>query len=359
MLMEEFIQAKREELKQQEEHPEQKSEDESGELQDLEQLVSQWSKDFERLNPDPQDNSDFDSDNDINPLDTITAQGRYASSKQAQISSENNLKKKPIQLSIVGRPNVGKSTLINGLLKENRVIANDLAGTTRDSVMIQWVYGGRRINLVDTAGIKPGTSVKSEVERIVNEQVQKTVDYSHVVIVLIDSMEAFTSQDMMVVRKVLDEGRAVVIAANKWDLVEDKYKKKAVKWMEKQLEKGLGQAKGVPLAFVSAKSGIRIDRILDEVMRVYEKWNTRVSTALLNKWIHAFQKAQLMPSVEGKTLKLRYMMQIKTRPPTFFLYVNSKRLVSDSFEKFVRNSISKEFGFQGCPIRILIRDNKL
>lgn len=101
-------------------------------------------------------------------------------------------------------------------------------------------------------------------------------------------MEAFTSSDVMVIKKVLDEGRSIVIAANKWDLVEDKYKKKAVKWMEKQLEKNLGQAKGIPLAFVSAKNGIRVDKILDEVMRVYEKWNTRVSTGLLNKWIYAF-----------------------------------------------------------------------
>jgi GTPase len=170
----------------------------------------------------------------------LTPAGKYTSSKQAQISSENMMKKKPIQLSVVGRPNVGKSTLINGLLKENRVIANDLAGTTRDSVTISWTYGGRRVTLVDTAGIKPGTRVKTEVDAMVGEQVQRAIDYSHVVICLIDSMEAFTSQDMMVIKKVVDEGRALVIAANKWDLVEDKYKKKAVKWMEKQLEKGLG-----------------------------------------------------------------------------------------------------------------------
>lgn len=132
-------------------------------------MISQWNKDFDKLNPDPEDNSDFDSDNDINPLDTLTSTGKYASSKQAQISSENMMKKKPIQLSVVGRPNVGKSTFINGLLKENRVIANDLAGTTRDSVSISWTFGGRRVNLVDTAGIKPGTRVKTEVEAMVGE----------------------------------------------------------------------------------------------------------------------------------------------------------------------------------------------
>ena len=160
------------------------------------------------------------------------------------------------------------------------------------------------------------------------------------------------------VKRVVDEGRGVVIIANKWDLVDDKYKKKAVKYMEKQLEKGLGIAKGIPIAYVSAKTGQRTDRIMDEVLRVYEKWNTRVSTGLLNKWIHAFAKVQKMPTNNGKMLKLRYLMQIKTRPPTFFLYVNNKRLLTDNFEQFLRNSISKEFGFIGVPIRILVRDNR-
>jgi GTP-binding protein len=109
----------------------------------------------------------------------------------------------------------------------------------------------------------------------------------------------------MVIKKVVDEGRGIVIAANKWDLIEDKYKKKAIKWMEKQLEKGLGQAKGVPIAYISAKSGLRTDRVMDEVMRVYEKWNTRVSTGLLNKWIYQFQRVQKMPTDMGRTLKLR------------------------------------------------------
>ena len=163
----------------------------------------------------------------------------------------------------------------------------------------------------------------------------------------------------MVIKKVLDEGRGVVIAANKWDLVEDKYKKKAVKWMEKQLEKGIGQARGVPMAFISAKGGLRVERILDEVMRVYEKWNTRVSTGLLNKWVHAFARVQHMPSEEGKVLKLRFLMQIKTRPPTFFLYVNNKQLMTDNFERFLSHSIAKEFGFEGVPLRILVRDNKM
>lgn len=169
MMMEEVMSHKEEHVKQQADEGESISDDD---VSDVISFSREWNKEFVRLNPNPEDNSDFDSDNEINPLDTLTSAGKYVSSKQLQISSDNLMKKKPIQLSIVGRPNVGKSTFINGLLKDNRVIANDLPGTTRDSVTVQWVYGGRRVNLVDTAGIKPGTSVKTVVDKMVNDQVQ-------------------------------------------------------------------------------------------------------------------------------------------------------------------------------------------
>jgi GTP-binding protein len=128
--------------------------------------------------------------------------------------------------------------------------------------------------------------------------------------------------------------------------------------MEKQLEKGLGQAKGIPIAYVSAKTGQRVDNVMDEVMRVYEKWNTRVSTGLLNRWIQDFNRVQRMPTDKGRRLKLKYLMQIKTRPPTFFVFCNRRSLVSDNFEAFLRSCISKEFGFIGVPIRILLRDSR-
>ena len=174
---------------------------------------------------------------------------------------------------------------MNSLLQESRVIANDLAGTTRDAVRVQWLYAGRRITLVDTAGIKVRKGTMNTIDELVQKDIDTAIQYSHVVAVMIDSMQAFTSADMSLIKNVLDEGRSVIIIANKWDLVEDKYKKKAVKFMEKQLEKGLGQAKGIPIAFISAKSGQRTEKIMDEVLRVYEKWNTRVSTGLLNKWM--------------------------------------------------------------------------
>lgn len=163
---------------------------------------------------------------------------------------------------------------------------------------------------------------------------------------------------MQIINKVLEEGRALVIVANRWDLIEDKYKKKAVQWMDKQLERGLGQAKGIPIAYVSAKTGTRVDKVMNEVMRVYEKWNTRVSTGLLNNWAQEFTKVQRMPSERGKRLKIKFVMQIRTRPPAFFVFCNRKALVSANFEQFLRHCISKEFGFIGVPIRILLRDSR-
>ena len=135
------------------------------------------------------------------------------------------------------------------------MIANDLKGTTRDAVRVQWVYGGRRITLVDTAGLQLNKSSHNLMDEKLQQEVFDAIKYSHVVAVMIDSLEAFTAADMTLIKRVLDEGRAVVVVANKWDLVDDKYKKKAVKWMEKQIEKGLGQAKGIPITFVSAKTG--------------------------------------------------------------------------------------------------------
>jgi GTPase len=214
------------------------------------------------------------------------------------------------------------------MLRENRVVASDIPGTTRDAVHVQWQWQGRRVVLVDTAGIKPGTMAKDRVELAVNEMVDDTIGYSHVVAIIIDCMEAFTAVDMAIIKRTLDEGRAIVIVGNKWDLIEDKYKRKATKWMDKQLEKGLGQAKAIPITYVSAKTGLRVDSTMDEVLRVYEKWNTRVSTGLLNKWLYEFNKVQRMPNEKGSKLKLKYIMQIKIRPPTFFVFCNRKNLCS-------------------------------
>ena len=172
-------------------------------------------------------------------------------------------------------------------------------------------------------------------------------------------MCAFTTQDFRLIEEVLNQGKGVVIAANKWDLVDTKYRAKAVKWMEKQLEKNFKFTKEISMLFVSARSGLRSGKIMDEILRVYEKWNTRVSTGLLNKWLNAFKKVQAMPNDKGLHLNLRFLSQISVRPPCFFLFVNRRSLLSTRFQRHLRASIVKEFGFEGVPVRLLVRDSKL
>ena len=252
-------------------------------------MILTWEREFDELNKDPEENSDFDSDNEVNPLDTLVPAGTEYMPTPS-ITSENKRKRRPIQVSVIGRPNVGKSTLINSLLKEYRVVASDLPGTTRDSVLIEWAFKGRRIHLVDTAGLRPRRGPYNRLEEMLETDVQQSLNYSHVAVLLIDAMEAFTSQDMMLVEKIVEEGRSLVVVANKWDLVHDKYKHKAVRWMNKQLERGFGQVRGAPLCYVSAKNGLRVEKVLEEVLRVYEKWNTRVGTRLANKWLREVKK---------------------------------------------------------------------
>ena len=166
---------------------------------------------------------------------------------------------------------------------------SDLAGTTRDAVSSGWIYNGRRLVLVDTAGLDQKQRRRDRIDDLSKEQVQRVINYSHVVLIIIDCEKAITQEDLQIIEEVIDEGRSVVLIGNKWDMVNDKFKKKAKTYMEKQVEKYIGIAKGLPITFISAKTGYRIDKVMDEVLRVYEKWNTRVSTNLTNRWAREFQ----------------------------------------------------------------------
>jgi GTPase len=171
-------------------------------------------------------------------------------------------------------------------------------------------------------------------------------------------MEGFTSQDMGIIRKVLDEGRPIIIGANKYDLMLTKHKLKAKEFMNTQVNKYLGQVKNTRVLFLSAKTGHNVHLILKEVANTYDKWNLRISTSQLNNWLQGIKKMERMPNIEGRHLNLRYIMQIKTRPPTFYFYVNDSQLVSNEFEKYLRNSLISEFKLAGVPVRILMRDNE-
>lgn len=325
--------------------------------------VEDWEKDFDFYNKrDVEDNSDYDSDNDIDPIDTIADVNAKMSQKNKKEISQNRMNahknlKRPIKIAVVGKQNVGKSSIINSLLKENRVVISDIPGTTRDAIPIQWVHKGRRIVLIDTAGLKEKSKVHERIDKMASAATIKAIKFSHVVVYVIDSMQAFTAMDMKLIDFIGEEGRACIIVANKWDLVENGFKTKAKKWMEDQLDKGCTHYKNVNIHFVSAKNFLKVDYIMDDIINAYAAWNKRLSTYLINQWTNQLKKISVTPGRDGGHLKIKFMTQVKTRPPCFTVFVNDIKLFFKSHENFIKKLMVKEFGLKFAPLRFLVRDH--
>eukprot|EP00826_Nyctotherus_ovalis_P036724 TRINITY_DN3281_c0_g2_i2.p1 TRINITY_DN3281_c0_g2~~TRINITY_DN3281_c0_g2_i2.p1 ORF type:complete len:587 (-),score=170.81 TRINITY_DN3281_c0_g2_i2:83-1843(-) len=317
--------------------------------------AKEWEKEFDKRNVPAEYNSDYDSDSEVNPVQRLYIPETPGARRK--VVSENPMKRRKIQLSIVGKMNVGKSTLINSLLQEHRVIAADIPGTTRDAVSIEWEYKGRRITLVDTAGIKPPVKRQTPLEVKVQEDVEKAIDFSHVIALVIDAQNCLRPQDMDIIRRIFDEGKALVLVANKWDLVPEKMKARIKQRIESiQLSHGSDSLKSTIVVYTSGLTGYNVKGIMNAVLKAYNKWNTRVSTSLLNKWLEELKRVHKMPTEGKRTLRPRYMMQIASRPPTFYFFVNNGRLCPENFERFIANSLTREYRLRGVPIRILIRD---
>lgn len=268
-------------------------------------------------------------------------------------SSQKDSKVKPLQLAIVGRPNVGKSTLINKLVGEERLITADMPGVTRDSISLKWAYEGRAIKLTDTAGIRRRSRASDPAERLSIMDTDRSVQYAEVVVLIIDATAPFERQDLTLAYEVFEEGRALVLALNKWDLVADK--KGMLAKIEKTLQDQLAQARGIPCIPICAKSGQHLDRLMKAVMNIYDLWNSRVSTAKLNKWLDFVTSAHPAPMVKGRRIRLKYMTQVKTRPPTFAVFASQADELPDSYRRYLINQLRKDFDLEGVPIRIHVR----
>lgn len=259
----------------------------------------------------------------------------------------------PLQLAIVGRPNVGKSTLINKLIKEDRLLTADMPGVTRDSITVDWEYNGRKMKLVDTAGIRRRSKIESQLEKLSVQDALHSVDFAHVVVLVLDHETPMSKQDAIIANKVIDEGRVLIIAINKWDLIPEK--EEYLKEVQYKLSHILPQIKGVPCIPISAKMGKNLPKLLDEVFNMYDIWNQRIPTAKLNKWLEetiAFHP----PPVSGRSrIKFKYMTQIKTRPPTFVLFVSKPTEVPDSYMRYLQNVLREDFGMPGVPLRIQVK----
>jgi GTP-binding protein len=269
---------------------------------------------------------------------------------------------RPLALTIIGQPNAGKSTLINKLLGEERVITGPEPGLTRDAIAIPWEWGGRAIRLIDTAGLRRRAKVEGALERLAAGDAMLAIRFAEIVILLIDAVTVqdfgagLEKQDLQLAEHVEREGRALVLAANKWDLIADPAKQ--LRLIRDSLDRSLAQLRGVPLVAVSALEGTNLTRLMKEVLKAEQAWNRRVPTAPLNRWLAEATEQHPPPMVRGRRPKLRYLTQARARPPTFALFVSRPEALPDSYLRFLTNGLRERFGFGGVPLRLHLRAGK-
>jgi GTPase len=270
--------------------------------------------------------------------------------------SEDERETPPLQLAIVGRPNVGKSTLINKLIGEERLLTGPEAGLTRDAIAVDWSYKGESLRLVDTAGQRRRTRVSNDLERMSVEDAERAIRYAHVVVLVLDANMMLERQDLSIARKTIEEGRALVIAANKWDVVADK--KKALGRLQDRLLTSLPQVRGIPFVTISALKGQNLENLMETVFSIYDAWNRRVPTARLNSWLGAAIDAHPPPMSSGHRIRLRYITQVKARPPTFALWATRAKGLPDSYIRYLANRLRDEFDLEGIPLRLNLRQGR-
>jgi GTP-binding protein len=257
---------------------------------------------------------------------------------------------KPLRITVVGRPNAGKSTLINRLLGEERLLTGPEAGITRDSIGVDFLWRERKMKLFDTAGLRRRARVVDKLEKLAGADALRAVRFSEVVVLLVDATIPFEKQDLTIADIAASEGRAVVIGLGKWDLIEDRGK--TLTTLREEAERLLPQVRGCPVIPVSGATGQGLDELMGAVITVHETWNKRISTARLNRWLSSALEETPPPAVSGRRIKIRYMTQPKSRPPHFVLFGNQLDELPTSYERFLINGLRKAFTLPGVPIRI-------
>ena len=262
----------------------------------------------------------------------------------------------PIRVAVVGRPNMGKSTLVNSLIGEDRLLTGPEAGITRDSITLPFIHNDREFRLVDTAGIRRQARVTDKVEKLMVTDASRSIQFARVCILMLDARQPPHKQDMVIARQITDEGRALVIAANMWDDVTDK--QKALSQIYDRLETSLAQVRGVPVVPISGMYGRGFDKLLKAVEDMHAIWNMRISTGRLNRWLEPMLEAHPPPLSQGRRLRIRYMTQVKTRPPTFALFASKPVDLPESYLRYLIGGLRQDFGLEGIPIRMILRKGK-
>ncbi|WP_256515684.1 ribosome biogenesis GTPase Der [Alsobacter ponti] len=260
---------------------------------------------------------------------------------------------RPLRVAIVGRPNAGKSTLINRMLGEERLLTGPEAGITRDSIGLDWEWRGRKVKLFDTAGMRRRSKVEEKLEKLAVSDGLRAVKFAEVVVLLLDATIPFEKQDLAIQNLIEKEGRALVIAVNKWDLVAGDPGR--LKRLTDDSERLLSQVKGARIVPVSALTGDGVDRLMEACFAAAEVWSRRISTARLNKWLSRVLEGHPPPAVSGRRIKIRYMTQVKARPPHFALFGNQLDSLPESYTRYLINGLREQFDLPGTPIRLSMR----
>ena len=267
----------------------------------------------------------------------------------------------PLKLAIVGRPNAGKSTLINRILDQERLITGPDAGITRDSIAVDWEWRSpdgevRPVRLIDTAGMRKKAKVEDKLEKLSVADARRAVDFAEVVVLLLDGTRGLEAQDLRIADNVLQEGRALIVAINKWDVAENA--SALFNGVKAALDEGLAQARGIPLLTVSGKTGKGIDTLLKAAFEIREAWSRRVGTGELNRWFEEAVEKNPPPAAGGKRIKLRYITQVASRPPTFVLFGNRTDELPESYRRYLVNGIRRDLGFGAVPVRLTARSSR-